>query len=204
VIGFDCQSILKIGFGLSITYLWWIWIGLSNSLCTTYGPRAKCGPRKLLIWPAKPQIVFMLPVYLTKHALNVWKHINFGLWICQKKILARHEIWVVHPCVLRVKQSCQKHILSKHFVVESLRITDIQLFYKKNVKRVTRGQFYQLYMSSFYTRGSQKCKKTVKLSVFFALSGSAHKNLLKERWWNWPQVACQKSGKSVKYCLNDH
>jgi len=23
--------------------------------CTTYGPRAKCGPQKLLIWPAKPQ-----------------------------------------------------------------------------------------------------------------------------------------------------
>ena len=21
--------------------------------CTTYGPRAKCGPQKLLIWPAK-------------------------------------------------------------------------------------------------------------------------------------------------------
>ncbi len=44
--GLDCQSILKIefGFGLSITYLWWIWIGLdwqskkiglSNSLHTT-------------------------------------------------------------------------------------------------------------------------------------------------------------------------
>jgi len=31
VIGFklDCQSILKIWFGLSITYLWWIWIWLT-------------------------------------------------------------------------------------------------------------------------------------------------------------------------------
>ncbi len=38
LIGFwlDCKSILKIGFGigLSITYLWWIWIRLSKSLLT--------------------------------------------------------------------------------------------------------------------------------------------------------------------------
>jgi len=50
--------------------------------CTTYGPRAKCGPRKLLIWPAKPQIVFNLS--------------TLALGYVAKNFLARHEIWVVH------------------------------------------------------------------------------------------------------------
>ncbi len=34
--------------------------------CTTYGPWAKCGPRKLLIWPAKPQILFILLLFWVK------------------------------------------------------------------------------------------------------------------------------------------
>jgi len=37
-----------------------------DQACTTYGPRAKCGPRKLLIWPAKPQILRSLLVSLIK------------------------------------------------------------------------------------------------------------------------------------------
>ncbi len=34
--------------------------------CTTYGLWAKCGPRRLLIWPAKPQILFILLLSLVK------------------------------------------------------------------------------------------------------------------------------------------
>jgi len=34
--------------------------------CTTYGPRAKCGPRKLLIWPPNLQILFNLLFTLIK------------------------------------------------------------------------------------------------------------------------------------------
>jgi len=36
--------------------------GPPDQACTTYGPRTKCGPRKLLIWPGKPQILFILLV----------------------------------------------------------------------------------------------------------------------------------------------
>jgi len=32
-----------------------------DQACTTYGPQAKCGPRKLLIWPVILQIFFILP-----------------------------------------------------------------------------------------------------------------------------------------------
>ena len=32
--------------------------------CTTYGPRAKCGPQKLLIWPAKSNILGFKLVFL--------------------------------------------------------------------------------------------------------------------------------------------
>jgi hypothetical protein len=49
--------------------------------CTKYGPRAKCGPPKLLIWPAKPQILFILPFPLIKTPFEyqLWP------WLCQKK-----------------------------------------------------------------------------------------------------------------------
>ena len=46
--------------------------------CTTYGPRAKCGPRKLLIWPAKLQILFvqlaffLKPSFLCVTTCNIW------------------------------------------------------------------------------------------------------------------------------------
>jgi len=55
--------------------------------------RAKCGLRKLLIWPGKPQILFVKS--------TLWMCYNIltlALGDVQKKIfLARHEIWVVHP-----------------------------------------------------------------------------------------------------------
>ena len=35
-----------------------------------------------------------------------------------------------------------------------------------------KGQFHQHFMSSFYARKSQKCKKDSQLKQFFALSGS--------------------------------
>jgi len=37
----------------------------------------------------------------------------------------------------------------------------------------TRGQFHQRFMYSFYAHKSQLHKNTVKLSVFFAVLGSA-------------------------------
>ncbi len=49
-----------------------------DQACTTYGPRAKCGPRKLLIWPAKPQIVFSLLVSLIKTPFE-WVN-SYQLW----------------------------------------------------------------------------------------------------------------------------
>ncbi len=56
----------------------------SNTLsqaCTTYGPRAKCGPQKFLIWPVQPQILFILLVTLIKSLFECVKTINFGPWI---------------------------------------------------------------------------------------------------------------------------
>ena len=44
--------------------------------CTTYGPRAKCGPRKLFIWPANPNISSIQPVCLKKYPLNGYKLID--------------------------------------------------------------------------------------------------------------------------------
>ncbi len=35
-----------------------------GQVCTTYGPRAKCGPRKLLLWACKAQIYPYLAWYL--------------------------------------------------------------------------------------------------------------------------------------------
>jgi len=76
------------------------------------------GPRKRLfkpgmhnirpagqMWPAEafnlarelPNFVYFASFFGKQHPLNLLKHINFGPWICQKKNLARHEIWVVHP-----------------------------------------------------------------------------------------------------------
>ncbi len=37
-----------------------------DQACTTYGPRTKCGPQKLLIWPAQSQIIYILLVTLIK------------------------------------------------------------------------------------------------------------------------------------------
>ncbi len=47
--------------------------------CTTYGPRARCGPRKSLI-------VFVRLVSLMKTPFECVKNINFGLLFCPKKI----------------------------------------------------------------------------------------------------------------------
>jgi hypothetical protein len=46
--------------------------------CTTYGPRAKCGPRKLLIWPAILQILFILPLSLIKTPFECVK--TYKIW----------------------------------------------------------------------------------------------------------------------------
>ena len=49
--------------------------------CTTYDPR------KLFIWPAKPKISYIQAVCLKKLTLNGCKYIDFGPWICSKKIV---------------------------------------------------------------------------------------------------------------------
>jgi len=41
--------------------------------CTTYGPRAKCGQRKLLILPAKPIFMFIRLDFWWKHYKNLKK-----------------------------------------------------------------------------------------------------------------------------------
>ncbi len=79
--------------------------GLLKTACayTRYGPLAKCGLWKLLIWPSKPQFYLFGLFLWQKHPLNVLKPINFVPWICQKKSLARFKIWVVHPCVKQIE-----------------------------------------------------------------------------------------------------
>jgi len=39
--------------------------------CTTYGPRSKWGPRKLLIWPAKPKFTSIWLDFWWKHYKNL-------------------------------------------------------------------------------------------------------------------------------------
>jgi len=53
------------------------YFGLDQA-CTTYGPRAKCGPQKLLIWPAKPQILFILLLSHVKTPFECVK--TYQLW----------------------------------------------------------------------------------------------------------------------------
>ncbi len=58
-----------------------------HQTCTTYGPRAKCGLWKLLIWPAQPQILFILLVTLIKTPCECVKryqllHLDMSKKIC--------------------------------------------------------------------------------------------------------------------------
>jgi len=71
--------------------------------CTTYGPR------KLLIWPAKPEILFLS--FGKKHPV---KHINLGPWICQFFWpVMRFELCtpdtLYRPCV-EIKLSMKGHL----------------------------------------------------------------------------------------------
>jgi len=43
--------------------------------CTTYGPRAKYGPRKFSIWPAKPKFIYIWLDFWWKQYKN-WKKLN--------------------------------------------------------------------------------------------------------------------------------
>ena len=45
-----------------------------DQACTTYSPRAKWGPQKLLIWPAKPKILGFKLLFLIMHPLDGLKH----------------------------------------------------------------------------------------------------------------------------------
>ncbi len=46
--------------------------------CTTYGPRAKCGLRKLSILPAKPKFLFVLLAFFMKTSFVYLKILIFG------------------------------------------------------------------------------------------------------------------------------
>ena len=65
---------------LYVTYL------LLDQACTTYGPRAKCGPRKHLIWPSHSRFLFFHLVYLTETPFERVKHIIFGPYTLEKEI----------------------------------------------------------------------------------------------------------------------
>ena len=65
--------------------------------CTTYGSRAKFGPRKLFIWPAKPKILSIKLVCWKQHPQYWSKHIDFGPLISKKKILARLRFELCTP-----------------------------------------------------------------------------------------------------------
>ncbi len=62
---------------------------MSNTLeqaSTTYGPRAKCGPRKLVICPSLPTILSIQLVCLLETPFIWVKHVNVGPWRFYKKI----------------------------------------------------------------------------------------------------------------------
>ena len=46
--------------------------------CTTYGPRAKCGPHRLLIWPSKQKIFQIQLVDLVETPFEWKKYIDFA------------------------------------------------------------------------------------------------------------------------------
>ena len=51
---------------------------------TTYGPRAKCGPRKLLILPAKSKILCFKLYFLINAPFEWVKTYHFGPWVWPK------------------------------------------------------------------------------------------------------------------------
>ncbi len=74
--------------------------------CTTYGKRAKCGSRKLFIWPAKPKILHIELAYSIKTTFKTFKF--WPLNMKTKFFLAFHEIWVAHPCPnVCLKETCK-------------------------------------------------------------------------------------------------
>jgi hypothetical protein len=99
--------------------------------CTTYDPRAKCGPWMLLIWPVKHQIVFILHLPLIKTPFECVE--TYQLWpldtYVKKKIWARNEIWVVHPCskayykmkCIEMISGCKITLCLQMFMIDSFR-----------------------------------------------------------------------------------
>ncbi len=85
--------------------------------CTTYGPRAKCGPRKLFIWPAKHII---LTTYSLKKSIKSVKHVSFGPWTWQLKISSGPP-WDL---------SCAPLVLLTSFICRMLKILLSKLPYR--------------------------------------------------------------------------
>ena len=68
-----------------------------NQACSTYGLQAKCGPRKLLIWPAQLNFVFF-PSLFNINTLSRRKNISFlALDYCKKKFLIRLRFELCTP-----------------------------------------------------------------------------------------------------------
>jgi len=75
----DCQSILKCGFDMLITYLWWIWIGLIKKSDWT---------KALTQCLTVSQIIFMCPYFWNWLWQCAAKMINLSLTIVDPQLMA--------------------------------------------------------------------------------------------------------------------
>jgi len=120
-------------------------------------------------------------------------------------------------CFLRTKVLCAAFLyLCFGFVTNGkvAQSTFVQKIVNKMLMKLTPLVYFtNIFTSSFYTRSSQKCKNSVKLSVsFYAFWDLRAQKLLVERWWNWLLVtsnACdiqivQNTGKVRLTCLRSN
>jgi len=110
---------------------------LVQEACTTYGLRAKFGLLKLLIWPAKSQIFFILLVSLIKTPFECVK--NITLWPLDKSKKMLDPPWDL---------SCAPLFCSKVKVIQLKSFCGPIFFsiskgHKKLVFTLLKGCFYQ-------------------------------------------------------------
>ena len=65
-----------------------------DQACTTYGPRAECGSRKLLNWPAYPKILYFKDVFLINVPLKGLKSTLIWPFVWQK--ISNPKKWPNH------------------------------------------------------------------------------------------------------------
>ena len=116
--------------------------------------------------------------------------------ICRKSKLYKKKKYLRNNMHFGLSEACQK----KHFfpmqknVPRSIEIRSIfaiirRIFTSKNWHRCQFSSwvdFINVFTQSFYTGRSQKRKKLLDLTVFFALLGSSCVKLLVKCCWNWP------------------